>query len=257
MNWLKQTPDKPLFPDLLWSRPENRRHAGKLLVVGGNAYGFKAPVAAYSASLKAGAGTIRVILPGALKKTIGTSLTEAEFASSTPSGSFAKSALDVLLENAQWADGALLAGDFGRNSETSVLLSSFLEKYNGQVTFAQDGVDYFLSANSFLLKRRGTVSVIKMDKLQKLGRNNKPEVPIRHAMNLSELVQLLSDWRANIITLHANNFIVAADGKVSTTPVKEESNWQVELAAYASVWWLQQSDKIFEALTSAVYDYAK
>ncbi len=254
-NWLKQAPDKPLFPDLVWSRPENKRQAGKLLIIGGNQHGFAAPVAAYNAAVAAGVGTTRVILPQALKKVLGTSFAEAEFAPSTPSGSLARQALDMVLENAKWADAVLLAGDFGRNSETAVLLSSFLDKFNGQVTAAQDGLDYFLGPNSPLLNRPNTLSVINMGKLQKLGKNNRPERPVRHAMSLLELVDLLSSWKTNAITKHADNFVAASGGQVSTTPSKKEQNWQIELAAYAAVWWLQNPTKPFEALTTAVYNY--
>src|SRR3989344_6678256 len=115
-KWLKQV-SEPLFPDLLWSRPENKRQAGKLLIVGGNVHGFAAPVSAYNTAVKAGVGTTSVVLPGSLKKTItqqfphfrGTSSeTGVEFVSSTPSGSLAKRALEMLLDNAKWADGVLL-----------------------------------------------------------------------------------------------------------------------------------------------------
>src|SRR6476660_954324 len=95
-NWLKQAPDKPLFPDLLWSRPENKRQAGKLLVVGGNGQGFASPAAAYGAAIAAGIGAAKVILPDSLEKTLGKSFPEAIFAPSTPSGSFARLALGTL-----------------------------------------------------------------------------------------------------------------------------------------------------------------
>jgi len=42
-NWSRQTPEQPFFKDLLWSKPENRRHAGKLLIVGGNVHAMTAP----------------------------------------------------------------------------------------------------------------------------------------------------------------------------------------------------------------------
>jgi hypothetical protein len=258
-NWLKQTPDKPLFPDLLWSRPENKRQAGKLLIIGGNSHGFAAPVAAFNAAVRGGIGTARVILPDSLRKTLGTSFAEAEFAPNTPSGSLAKKALDTLMDNADWADAVLLAGDFGRNSETAVLLGSFLGRYSGHVTVAQDGLDYFLAANSPLLGRQNTLSVINLGKLQKLAKANRPGTPVLHSMNLHELVTVLADWTnvtpAAFITKHADNYILAAGGKVSTTPVKTEQNWQTELAAYAATWWLQNSEKPFEALTTAIYEY--
>ncbi|MBI2589391.1 hypothetical protein HYW35_04300 [Candidatus Saccharibacteria bacterium] len=266
--WLKQTRDKPLFEDLLWSRPENKRYAGKLLIVGGNLHGFAAPGSAYGAALKADIGTCRILLPDNLKKIVtlhfshlqGSSL-EIDYAPSTLSGSFSKTTLAQLLESAEWADGVLLAGDFGRNSETAILLEGFMNKFAGQVTIAQDGLDYFWGSKSPLIERFSTLSVINLGKLQKLAKHNRPATPILHNMMLADLVATLHDWTTanpgQIITRHADHFIIASGGQVSTTSSAEESNWQIELAAYASVWWLQQPQKPFEALTSSVFDYLK
>lgn len=255
-NWLRQTADKPLFPDLLWSRPENKRQAGKLLIVGGSAHGFAAAASAFAAAGKAGIGTARVLLTDALQKSIGNGFAEAVFAPSTPNGSFSRQALAELLENAAWADAVLLAGDFGRNSETAIMLESFLDKYSGQVVIADDALDYFLVAKSRMLNREKTTIVVNLGKLQKLAKNNRPSTAILHTMSLMELVTVLADWTNGppaFITKHADNLITAAGGKVSTTPEKEDSNWQTDLAAYASVWLLQQPTSVFEALTCAVY----
>lgn len=258
-NWLKQTADKPLFPDFVWSRPENRRHAGKLLIIGGNLHGFAAPVSAYNAAIKAGIGTARVILPEALKRALGTSFEEADFAPSTPSGSFARLALDILLESAKWSDGVLLGGDFGHNSETAIALETFAKKYKGQINFAGDSVDYFVQADSPMLARHNSVITTNLSKLQKLAKNNRPNTPILHSMNLHELATVLADWSnsasASFVTKHADNFIVASKGKVSTTVSKKDESWQVELAAYISVWAAQNPLKIFEALTTAISNY--
>lgn len=258
-NWLKQTADKPLFPDFIWSRPENRRQAGKLLIIGGNLHGFASPVSAYNAAIKAGIGTARVILPVALKRALGTSFKEADFAPSTPSGSFARLALDILLESAKWADGVLLAGDFGHNSETAVVLESFAKKYKGQVNFSGDSVDYFFQTDSPMLSRHSSVTTAELNKLQKLAKNNRPNTPILHSMNLHELVTVLADWSNSAPTLfvtnHADNFVVASGGKVSTTTFKKDGGWQVELAAYVSVWTIQNPLRTFEALTTAIFDY--
>jgi hypothetical protein len=260
-NWLRQTSETPLFPDILWSRPENRRHAGKLLIIGGNSHGFAAPAAAYSAALKAGIGTARVVLPDSLHKTVGRGVLEAEFAPSTPSGSFSRQALGHLVELSEWADGVLLAGDFGRNSETAVLLESFAQKYSGQLSIAQDAIDYFWNPKSSILNRDNSLLVVNLGKLQKIAKNNRPSTPVLHSMNLHELVTLLADWTNSVptsfITKHADNLVVAVKGKVSTTPHKEEDNWQVELEAYAATWLVQQPDKPFEAITSANYDFSQ
>lgn len=258
--WLKQTKDKALFPDLLWSRPENKQFAGKLLVVGGNLHGFAAPGMAYGAALKAGIGTTRILLPDKLQKTVGKHIPEAEFALSTLSGSFSKKALAQLLEAAAWADGVLLAGDFGRNSETAILLDGFINKFNGQVSAAQDSLNYFWDKNSPLIERINTLSVINLGKLQKLAKSNRQSTPILHNIMLADLVDLLHDWTTGnpgqIITKHADNFVVACSGQVSTTLAPKDDNWQIELAAYASVWWLQQPQKPFGAITTAVFNFS-
>ncbi len=260
-NWLRQSIDKPLFADLLWSRPENKRQAGKLLIIGGNLHGFSAVAAAYAAATAAGIGTTRVLLPDSLKKTLGASFTEAEFAPSTPSGSFARRALDLFMENAKWADSVLLAGDFGRNSETAILLESFAKKYEGQINFAGDSVDYFLQPNSLLLSRYNLIITSTLDRLQKLAKGNRPGTPILHSMNLHGLVTVLADWTNSaptaFVTKHVDNYIIASGGQVSTTPSKKENDWQTELAAYASVWWRQNPQKPFGSLTTAVFEYRK
>ncbi len=258
--WLRQPPDKPLYPDLLWSRPENKRQAGKLLIVGGNLHGFGAVGRAYVAAAKAGAGSLRVILPDATRKMLAGSL-EAEFAPSTPSGSFAQTALAPLIDQAEWADAVLLAGDFGRNSETAVLLESFAVKYKGQLTLVGDSLDYFLAAGGDLLTRPKTLLVITLDQLQKMAIANRPNPAIKQSASLQNLVEILHGWsednlRLNLMTYHSGQLIVASGAQVSTTPSAPQPDWPA-LAAYASVWWLQQPSKTFAALTSATLEYIK
>src|SRR5579884_1402879 len=140
MNWLKQA-DEPLFPDILWSRPENRRHAGKLLIIGGHSQSFSAVSEAYAAARLAGAGTVRVIVPDKLRPMLSTIFPEAEYGASTDIGSFSRQAMAEVLDAADWADGVLLAGDFGRNSETAVLLENIVSRYKGLLCLAGDSVD--------------------------------------------------------------------------------------------------------------------
>lgn len=252
--WHRQTSDKPLFEDILWSRPENKRYAGKLLIVGGNSHGFTAPANAYNAALKAGIGTVRVILPDKLAKTVGKLIPEAQFVPSTPSGSFARPSLAKLLEEAKWADGVLLAGDFGKNSETAVLLECFVDKYDGQLSVAGDAVDYFINSPSPLLGRYNFVITPDFARLQKLV---KP-ILIKHDDNLMTVVGKLHEItqvnKAGIVTFFAGQIMVASGGQVSTTLAKDVK--LVELAAYADVWWLQQPQKPFEAITTAVLEYS-
>jgi hypothetical protein len=73
---------------------------------------------------------------------------------------------------------------------------------------------------------------------------------------MHQLVEVLQTWKINLLTDHAEHFLVSTkDEKVSTTKMPEDSNWQVELPAYATTWWLQNPSKTFEALNTAVFDY--
>ena len=252
MNWLKQTSDKPLFAEILWNRPENRRHAGKLLIIGGHKQEFNAVSEAYSAALKAGIGSARVILPDVLQKTLVKLFPEAEYAASTPIGSFSRQALGTLLDAAEWSDGVILAGDFGRNSETAVLLDSFIEKFHGLIALAGDSIDYFLSSSSKLTSRASTLLITDVAQLQKLA---SPAL-INQKADLVNLIGQLSEWISktplSVITVHSDQAILAYQQQISTTPVKIPAP-DACLAAYSTVWLLQQPTKVFEALTTSIY----
>jgi len=257
--WARQQPGKPLFPELLWSRPENRQHAGKLLVVGGNLHGFAAPAEAYAEAERAGIGTARVLLPDAVRKVVGQVLEHGEFAPSTPSGSFNQKALNDVLSYSAWADGVLVAGDLGRNSETAILLEKFLAKTPAAVTIAKDAVDYAVSAPDTVLHRASTTLVLSFSQLQRLGTAAHRPQALQFSMDLLHVVEWLHEFtaalRPYIIVKHHQVLLVAVDGQVSTTALATDIPiWRVKAAAHASVWWLQNPNKPFEALTTALAD---
>ena len=260
--WLRQTHDKPLFPELEWSRPENRLHAGKLLIVGGNAHGFAAPAEAYAESSQAGVGTARVLLPDATKKMVGGVAEYVEYAPSTPSGSFSQRALGELCDLVKWADGILIAGDLGRNSETAIWLEAFLARGETPTVITRDAVDYVASSPSTVLERPNTTLVLSLSQLQRLATAAKSPQPVRFGMNMLQLVDWLHDFTCthapNLIVKHLENIFVAVDGQVSTTKLTHEIPiWRVKAATHAGVWWIQNLVRPFEALTAAVYTYAK
>jgi ADP-dependent NAD(P)H-hydrate dehydratase / NAD(P)H-hydrate epimerase len=255
--WHKQAADKPLFEDMLWSRPENKNQAGKLLIIGGNQYGFAAAAEAYGTATKSGLGTARVLLPLAVKKIAGGLLPELEYAASTPSGSFAKSAFGEFIEQSRWADGVLLAGDLGRNSETAILLENFLSKYIGMTTLTKDACDYVLETPKIILERKNTLLVITMAQLQKLAMGIKYNNAFTVSMDLLRLVNELHEFTlrypAKIIIKHLDQLVVAQDGQISSTRLfQKQPIWRVKTAATAAVWWLQNPSKPFEALTTSV-----
>lgn len=256
--WHKQTTDKPLFEDLLWGRPENKRHAGKLLIIGGNLHGFAAVGEAYAETSKAGIGTARVLLPQALQKTVGPVLENAEFAPSNASGSFSQQALSEWVAHSGWADGVLVAGDLGRNSETAIVLERFIDSYRGQLTLTKDAPDYFASGilSQKIASRADTTLALSFALLQKLF-THVGFAPITFAMPMQKLIETLHEFTlkypVSIVTLKNETIYAACQGQVSTTQTKtEEEIWRVRTAAHTATWQLQNPTNTFKALTTAV-----
>jgi hypothetical protein len=262
--WQKQTPDKPLFPDLLWSRPENRLQAGKLLIVGGNEQGFAAPSEAFRSATRAGIGTIRMVLPDSLARLLGRSFGKAfddvVYAPSTPSGSFSQRALGEFIHESKWADGVLAAGDLGRNSETAILLEKFAETYEGQLTLTRDAADYFISTPGNILDRPDTLFVVSMAQLQKLAIRTGQRTAFTFDMDIVRFVDALHDLTgehpAAFIVKHHQSIFAAAGGQVSSTRLAADKQvWRVSTAASAATWWLQVPAKPFEALTTSLIEH--
>ena len=254
--WRKQNSDNPLFPDLIWSRPEQKSMAGKLLIVGGNKSNFRPPSEAYEHAIKTGIGIVHVLLPDALKNTLGKLLPEAYFAPSTPSGSFSRKALAELLVSAQWADGVLLAGGLGRNSETTILIEGFARKYDGQLTFVGDAVDTLIGAPESLLPRKNTTLILSFEQLQKCITALHSKKPLTSSMNLFRFIKILRDLSMNqlladtvLIVEQFEQIHCVLKGQVISTQVITSS---IETATKAAVWWLQNPSKSLESISSSL-----
>ena len=255
--WRKQADDTPLFPNTLWSRPESKAGAGRLAIIGGNSFAIGAPGLAYNEADQSGAGVIRVIMPQSVKKNVSVLLPDADFAPSNPSGSFAKAALAVFMDSVYWSDHVLLAGDFGRNSESAVLLETFVQKYDGPLTITQDAVDYFKALPELILNRKQTLIVLSLAQLQKLFINAAIMTPITYGMSTQQLIEALHElttkYSALVVVKHHDVLYTAYKGQVTTTKNTHES-WRVLTAAKASVFYMQNKEKPLEAVTTSLYN---
>jgi hypothetical protein len=76
-------------------------------------------------------------------------------------------------------------------------------------------------------------------------------------MQLTTLVETLHkftiSYPVTIVVFHLNQLVVAHDGRVSSTPWEEVMMiWRGSVAAKASVFWLQNPSKPFEAITTSI-----
>lgn len=252
--WHKQTKEAPLFPELEWDKPERKDLAGRLLIVGGNLHGFSAPAKAFEIAQSAGIGDARILLPQALKSTLHSFFTDAIFCPSTSTGSFARDSKELVLNNALWADGILLPGDLGRNSETAVMLDSIITSIKSPLAITKDALDYYMDRPSVLFDRENTIIVASFSQLQKMLTKTVPAVPLTYNMPLALLVVALHNYtlgkRVGVLTKFEETYVVAYDGNLSTTASHDEKEiWRLEASSQTIVSVIQNPSKVFEAMT--------
>src|SRR5690606_32576887 len=223
--WQTQNPEKPLFEDIAWSKPERRSLAGKLGIIGGNKHGFMAVASSYSEALGAGVGEVKVLLPDALKKTIPKHMTDVVFAE--------------ISSLANWSNAVLLIGDSGKNSQTAILYENFIKDYEGQLTVTRDAVDVLRSSSTDLVSRANTLLVMSFAQTQKLFQAIYYPKMLTFSMQLAQAVEALHKFTitypVTIATFHQDNMIIAHNGQVTTTPwAKPMDIWSGKVASRAA-----------------------
>jgi hypothetical protein len=255
--WQQQEPGKALFPDIEWNKPEQRSHAGKLGVVGGNKLGFVAVGDSYTAAQDSGVGQVRVLLPDVLKKAVPPVITDIVFAASNPSGSLSREALPELRALGSWADAMLLIGDAGRNSETAILYEDFVRNYVGSLTITRDAIDLLFNAPEAMVERDQTLLVVSFAQLQKIFTKVYYPKMLVFSMQLQQLVETLHKFTitypVTIATFHQDQIVIASAGQVTTTPWDAPmSIWKGTVATHAAAYWIWSPAKPLEAVTASL-----
>jgi len=255
--WQQQAPDKALFPDVQWNKPEQRAHAGKLAIIGGNKLGFVAVGDAYTAAVDAGVGQVRVLLPDVLKRSVPPVLTDVVYGASNPSGGLARDAAADMHAVGAWADAVLLIGDAGKNSETAILYEDFARNYTGMLTITRDAVDLFANTPDVVVERENTLLVVSFAQLQKIFTKVYYPKILTFSMQLQQLVETLHKFTitypVTILTFHQDHIVVASGGQVTTTPWHNPmAIWKGGVATGAAAYWLWNPSKPLEAATTSL-----
>lgn len=260
--WQKQT--SSLFPDLEWAKPEHKSHAGRLVVMGGNAYDFADVALSYTMLQAAGIGDVKILLPKSVQKLLPPDATEMNFVANTQAGSFAKDALSDIKVALSWSEGLFLPGQLGRNSETALLLQEILSFYRLPTVITKDAINYLYTDTRSALDNDQLVAVLSLSQLQKMLKTALWPSAVQFKMNTSQLVELLHDLttkkQLSIVTAHNQQLIVASGGKVSTTAISvfEDDMWQLEVASNAAVQLLHYKQvDFYKVLTHAVFESTK
>ena len=256
-DYCQRQTDKPLFPDAVWSKPERKSQAGKLLIIGGNGLEFAKTQAAYNLALKIGLGECKVVLPKTALKVIGIH-PDIEFAPNTSQGSFALEAKADLLGYIDWADTVLLPGELGRSSETAQLIEQIISSTNKRIVLARDALDLLHVDYASLIRRPETTAVLSLAQLQEVFKVVGWPQAIRFQMSLPELVAQLHEFTnqypVNLVVYFGLNLVAASSGEVVTTRLDNEpESWRLVVATLSATWltWTQP----FEALATSCWQF--
>lgn len=255
--WKKQSPGQALFPDIEWSKPEQRAHAGRLAIIGGNKLGFAGAAEAYGIAKATGAGDARVLLPDVLKKAIPRQITDTVFAPTNLSGSLSADAGAAMNALGEWAQGVLLIGDAGRSSETAILYEQFISHYQGPLVVTRDAIDLVKNAAELLAERPNTMLVASFAQLQKIFQSVYYPKVLTFSMQLTNLVDAVHKFTltypVTIVTLHKEMLVIAHSGQVITMPWDNPmAIWRGSVAAKAACYWLWNPSKPAESVATSV-----
>ena len=232
--WQKQGVT-PLYPEVDLEEPEQRRLAGRILIIGGNKNAFFTVANAMSVANRIGAGEVRVLMPDSVKGQV-PSTPEVYFAPAEKgSGGFGKDALPEILIQADWADAVVLIGDVGKNAETTVMLAEFLRTMTKPVFITRDAVDAVIPevADWSMLREAETFMLLTMSQLQKMMRIMYYPKIITLSMPTNQLVETLHKFTISygmtIATYHNEQIIVAEQGNVITQPITNTGWTQLTL----------------------------
>lgn len=239
-NWLTQD-QEPLFKDLIWSRPENKAHAKKILLVGGSSHGFSRTYKYFIGCEEAGVGEVKLVLPNSLLKLIKHPL--VVFGDSNKDGSFSKESYSQILGYYGWADSVWLTGEFGNNSTTTMLLEQIINSTKRKIISGDVSShigDLSVMTNDLLL-------ILSFREYQKLASKLYGVAPTNR-MDLSQIVDTLNSLTTESevsIVLGFNDYcLVGSNSKVVT----QKKLLDEKTASNIAVMWTQFPGKSLQAM---------
>lgn len=255
--WLKQS-EEPLFPDAIWSKPQQKSTAGRLLILGGYIHGFDAVGRAYEAAIESDVGEAKAAMPDKLKATLGGILPDAVYAESTPTGNLSQKSEPTIVRYLEWANGTLLI-QTGDNSQTALLVGGLLRNHSEHSFIFSDDIVQLLSEDiKEHINQDHRLWILSFQGLQKLASIVGSQSAFISDMGLRPFVLALYEVHQlvgqPIVAIYEDTVVVAAEQQVTSTKRAKMPELSM-LAGSLSVWWLQQPDKPLAALTSGVFEF--
>lgn len=248
--------EKPLFPDLLWSRPTLRSRGGRLLIVGGHKHEFSLVQDIYQVAEAAGIGEAQAALPDTLQRLVGGG-EFGHFLPATASGSLGKAALGELLHITNDYDSVIIGANLTNNSETGIMIESLISQSEQPVVITEETINTLKFNPELITGNPKALVVTTMNGLFALANHHHMPLVIKPnsgLMGKMEIIQQLVSISECNYLIFDHEVIVAAEGEMSVTQLPIGlSDQPGVMIGLASTFWLQQRSRPFEALTTAAF----
>lgn len=215
-NRLEQ--DHLLFPDILWSRPQNihKRQAGKILIVAGSRTMAGAALLTTEAAFRTGIGLAVLAYPESLRASIQHLLPEMMSLPlpETPAGSMSRAAVPLIQKATEDTDLVAIGPGLSRNPETQGMVRELIPAIAKPMVVDADGLN----------------AVSEGDPAQILSGRSYPTVVTPHTGEMSRLIgkstqdieehrddiarDTARDWKCIVVLKGPRTLIAAPDGRV-------------------------------------------
>ena len=242
--------DKPLYEDILWSRPVRR--TGRILLVGGHRDGFSELQKAYQGFEDAQVSECHLALPDKLSRLVG-SLEGISLLASTPSGSISRDALSELVYLANESDLVSLGPDLSNNSETTLAMQRLIAETRASILIPPQSAEQLLPEAGEWKNKENLLVFLNYKQLYKLA--SKLAVDATIPLNvtndaIAEIALAVSkEFSPSIVVMMPDSIIIAVNGKASVTKTKTDDLGKI--IGLLGTFWLQNESKRYEALTTA------
>lgn len=252
MSNIEKQSDKPLYEDILWNRPVRR--TGRVLLVGGHRDGFAELQKLYQGFEKAQVAESRLALPDKLSKLVG-SLEGISLLASTPSGSISRDALSELVYLSDESDLVSLGPDLSNNSETILTMQRLIAETRTSILIPPQSIEQLLSEAGGWKDKENLLICMKYKQLYRLASILAIDTSISLNPNKEIIAEIAlaasQEFTPSIVVLFEDAIIVAVRGKASITKVISDDLGS--LVGLLSTFWMQNSAKQYEALTTGAY----
>jgi NAD(P)H-hydrate repair Nnr-like enzyme with NAD(P)H-hydrate dehydratase domain len=257
--FVRQT-DKPVFPDIFWSRPTTKARAGRLLIVGGQRHEFSQVQAIFEMSQASGSGYVQAAMPDSLRPLLRDNAF-GHLLPATSSGSLGRAATAELLQLAEDYDALIVGANLTNNSETGILIETLIREVERPIIITEETIGILKFHPDLITGNPKALVVTTMGGLFNLANYHHLPLAIRPnsgVLGKLEILHQLSAISKCSYFVFDGEIMVSADGQLGLTPLQQPlSRLPAAPTGVAGTFWVQERTRPFEALMTAAFVLAE